>query len=67
MEEGGRNGLSAYDEGNSGSIGKGIIVEIGGRSGRLDYAKALRDKPKWSPPDEGNIATIYTDSLPRAP
>lgn len=49
------------DEGNTTPLGKGIIVEIGRRDGRLDYAKKLReqyDKPKWSLPDEGNTASL---------
>lgn len=43
------------DKGNTAFIGKGIIVEIGGRNGAvLDYAKSRReqyDKPPWSLPD----------------
>lgn len=49
-------------EENSASLGKGIIVEIGRRDGKLDYAKSRReqyDKPKWSLSEEDNTAPLY--------
>lgn len=50
-------------EGNEASLGKGIIVEIGRRNGRLDYAKELReqyDKPPDEPPWEPGVPPHYT-------
>ncbi len=86
MEEGGRNGMKQYDEGNiapieknvfdvakkmlvaeenSSSLGKGIIVEIGGRNGRLDYSKKLREH--YDKPNESSADTLYARRKNAAP